>query len=146
MVSDHCPEHPQVRVIAFPDDATLAQLYRSAWVFAYPSCYEGFGMPYVEALASGTPIVTSPNSGAASILQQGQYGNIVDDDAFASAIIMLLSDASLRDHQSQSGLQRSRDFSWHTITQEYLATYETAIDRFSPSASRCLSKASQRQS
>jgi phosphatidyl-myo-inositol alpha-mannosyltransferase len=131
MVSDRCPEsHPQVETIAFPDDATLAQLYREAWVFAYPSVYEGFGMPYVEALASGTPIVTSPNTGAAMILSQGRYGMMVPDEKFADAIMQFLQDDQLRSQWITQGLERAADFTWERIGQDYVDTYEDTIAQF----------------
>ncbi len=62
------PAHAQVRFTHFPDDAMLAQAYREAWVFALPSTYEGFGLPYLEAMASGTPVVATPNPGASELL------------------------------------------------------------------------------
>jgi phosphatidyl-myo-inositol alpha-mannosyltransferase len=131
MVSDRVPgSHPQVQAIAFPDDATLAQLYREAWVFAYPSIYEGFGMPYVEALASGTPIVTSPNSGAAMILCQGRYGMMVPDEDFARSILQFLQDHDLRLQWIEKGFERAADFTWKQIGQDYLDTYEGAIAQF----------------
>jgi phosphatidyl-myo-inositol alpha-mannosyltransferase len=131
MVSDHCPSHPRVTAITFPDDATLAQLYRAAWVFGYPSIYEGFGMAYVEALASGTAIVTSRNGGAEHILDQGTYGIIADDDTFAASIICLLTDATARETLETTGLQRATDFSWQAVGDRYLDLYSKAIAQFS---------------
>jgi glycosyltransferase involved in cell wall biosynthesis len=57
MVTDQCPDHPQVERIDRPTDEELASLYRSAWVFAYPSVYEGCGIPYVEAMAQPCYVV-----------------------------------------------------------------------------------------
>ena len=65
-VSDACASHPNVAFHARPSDEQLAQLYREAWVFAFPSTYEGFGLPYVESMASGTAVLTSPNDGGPS--------------------------------------------------------------------------------
>ena len=75
--------HPSVTLHVHPDDATLAALLAEAWVFCYPSIYEGFGIPYIEAMAAGTAIVTSPNAGAGEVLKNGRYGIICDDDHFA---------------------------------------------------------------
>ena len=131
MVSDHCLPHPSVVHLVFPDDATLAQHYRTAWVFGYPSLYEGFGMPYVEALASGTAIVTSRNGGAEHILAQGTYGVIADDDDFAAAILRLLTDAPARQALETEGIRRAKDFSWQTVGDRYLDIYSKAIAHFS---------------
>jgi phosphatidyl-myo-inositol alpha-mannosyltransferase len=131
MVSDRVPEfHPQVQAISFPDDATLAQLYRESWVFAYASVYEGFGIPYVESLASGTPIVTSPNSGAAMILCQGRYGMVVPDEDFACSILQFLQDDGWRSQWIEKGFERAADFTWERIGQDYLETYEDTIAQF----------------
>ena len=127
MVSDQCPPHPNVVHLVFPDDATLAQRYRAAWVFAYPSTYEGFGMAYVEALASGTAIVTSRNGGAEHILAQGTYGVIAEDGAFAGAIIRLLTHTTARQALETNGLGRAKDFSWQTVGKRYLEIYAKAI-------------------
>src|SRR5262245_10139324 len=81
-VADRCPEHAGVTLVRFPEDGALAALYREAWVFACPSSYEGFGIPYLEALASGTAVIASPNSGADYVLAAGKYGIIAEDDRF----------------------------------------------------------------
>lgn len=69
-VSDRPPpsDHPSVRFHRFPSDEDLAALFRQAWVFLYPSTYEGYGIPYLEALASGTPVVCLPNEGTQRLL------------------------------------------------------------------------------
>src|ERR1700722_2630120 len=70
----------------------LIELYRTAWVFCLPSTYEGFGVPYIEAMASGTAVVASPNVGAVEVLQNGQSGMLAPDAELADAIIKLLTD------------------------------------------------------
>src|SRR5205814_1213559 len=57
----------------------LADLYRQAWVFCLPSSYEGFGRPYVEAMASGTPVVATRNPGALEVLEGGRFGIVATD-------------------------------------------------------------------
>jgi glycosyltransferase involved in cell wall biosynthesis len=130
MVSDQCPNHPNVSAITFPDDEALAQLYRSAWVFAYPSIYEGFGMAYVEALASGTAIVTSANVGANHILNGGEFGVIADDHHFAQAVVSLLANHQQRQSFEQKGLHRVQEFSWDAVANEYRKRYCMAIASF----------------
>lgn len=97
----------------------LVELYRDAWVFCLPSSYEGFGVPYIEAMASGTPVVASPNDGSREVTGNGKYGLVVEDDALASTLIRVLSDADLRTQLRQSGLARAQDFSWNRVCRMY---------------------------
>jgi len=130
-VSDRSRDHPSVINVSFPDDETLAGLYRESWVFAYPSLYEGFGLPYVEALASGVAIVTSDNEGAREVLESGRHGVVANDDAFASQVVELLRDTERRRSLETGGLRRARDFSWDIVTDRHLDVYGKAIARWS---------------
>ncbi|MGA2231166.1 MAG: glycosyltransferase family 4 protein [Tepidisphaeraceae bacterium] len=101
----------------------LAELYRTAWLFCLPSTYEGFGVPYVEAMAAGTPVVASPNPGAVEVTQSGTAGVIANDDELAETIINVLQDDALRSKLREAGLLRARDFSWDTVCARYEALY-----------------------
>ena len=130
MVCDREPEHPNVTCYRFPDDAALAGLYSKAWVFAYPSVYEGFGIPYIEAMASGTAVLCSPNDGASYVLDDGKYGMIVEDDVFADRLIKLLTDDAVRDQMVEKGLVRAKTFSWQAVAAQHRAMYEQAIRHY----------------
>lgn len=121
------PPHPRVIFERFPDDATLARAYREAWVFAMPSTYEGFGIPYLEAISSGTVVLATPNTGARELLGDGQFGVLVNDDEFADTLLSLLADEHRRREMAHAGLARSRDFSWSSIAQAYVSVYRHAI-------------------
>ena len=127
MVSDRAPEHKNVRFVHFPDDQTLAELYRTSWVFAYPSVYEGFGIPYIEAMASGTAVVCSPNDGATYVLDNGRYGKVVDDNVFGATVKNLLVDHQAREALIKLGLERAAEFSWEAVAKQHRAIYEKAI-------------------
>jgi len=127
MISDMAIPHPNVTLHEHPDDATLAALLAEAWVFCYPSVYEGFGIPYIEAMAAGTAIVTSPNAGAGEVLQNGRYGVIDDDDRFADKLIELLEREDLRQEFEARGLERAQEFSADAIAERYLQIYRNVV-------------------
>lgn len=101
----------------------LADLYRRAWVFCLPSTYEGFGVPYIEAMASGTPVVASPNVGAIEVTENGKYGLIAKDKDLAETLVQVLTDSSLRKKLREDGLKRAQDFSWDMVCARYEAIY-----------------------
>lgn len=113
------PEFPGVTYHTGISDESLAALYRSAWIYASPSMYEGFGLPYVEAMACGTPVVATPNLGSIEVLGDGQYGLIARDEDFAGALLSLLRDDSTRRALSLRGIQRAREYSLTIMLNRY---------------------------
>lgn len=108
---------------------TLADLYARAWVFCLPSTYEGFGVPYVEALASGTAVVASPNPGAREVLCEGKFGVLASDETLGEALCALLGDADRRDFLGAQGPVRARDFSWERVAARYEQVYVDLLGR-----------------
>ena len=105
--------HKHVRFLGFVDERTLASLYRLATVFAFPSLYEGFGLPPLEAMASGTPVVTSNLSSLPEVV--GDAAILVDPydvTAIAHGIRRVLLDKELRDQMRTRGLERASAYSW----------------------------------
>lgn len=129
MVSDRCEERPGVDWVRFPSDEELSRLYRSAWLFCMPSTYEGFGMPYIEAMAHGLPVVTTPNPGATFVMRDGA-GIVARDGDLGRVLADLLGDPDRRAMLSSSGLARAKDFSWERVISEHEAAYERAIGAF----------------
>jgi phosphatidylinositol alpha-mannosyltransferase len=101
----------------------LRDLYSRAWVFCLPSSYEGFGVPYIEAMASGTPVVATPNVGAIEVTREGRDGLLCSDAELVPALIRLLQDSKERTRWREAGLERARDFGWETVCDQYLALY-----------------------
>lgn len=102
----------------------LAQLYQKAWLLCLPSKYEGFGLPYIEAMASGLAIVTTPNLGATEILEYGKYGCITDKRHLASSIIKLLKNEEKRQSYEKLGIERTKEFSAEVNLNKYLKIFE----------------------
>jgi glycosyltransferase involved in cell wall biosynthesis len=119
MVSEPGPEQPGVRYFPGIDNARLARLYREAWVYASPSEYEGFGLPYAEAMASGTPVVASPNPGSREVLGDGRFGLLAADADFAGAVNRLLDSSAERQEWVRRGLERAREYSRSTMIDRY---------------------------
>ncbi|HLF25412.1 MAG TPA: glycosyltransferase family 1 protein [Anaerolineae bacterium] len=118
----------RVKFTGFIDDADLPALYSAATVFAYPSLYEGFGLPLLEAMACGTPVIGSNVSSIPEVV--GDAGLLVDPldvDAIAAGLIGLLKDASARDAYLRAGLQRAAQFSWDAAARQLLAIYDEML-------------------
>jgi glycosyltransferase involved in cell wall biosynthesis len=113
------PEHPGVRYVTGVSDADLATLYRRAWVYASPSTYEGFGLPYLEAMACGTPVVASTNPGSVDVLGGACCGLLPTDEEFAATVAALLGDEAKRAELSAAGLTRASHFTLTRMLENY---------------------------
>ena len=124
---------PGVRYLGHVDEATLTALYQSASVLAFPSLYEGFGLPLLEAMCRGLPAVIG-EAGALPELARGSAITVEpeDVDAIAGALERLLSDAKLRQALGDEGKRRAADFTWDKAAEQTLAVLRrigTAIHR-----------------
>ena len=126
MVCQDAPEGDGVRCFGRVSEAVLTDLYRRAWAFCLPSTYEGFGVPYIEAMASGVPVVASPNVGAREVLQEGKSGLVVPDADLGPALVRVLTDDALRSEMRSAGLVRAQDFGWDRVCAQYEAVYAPA--------------------
>jgi glycosyltransferase involved in cell wall biosynthesis len=127
MVCSDAPEAAGVTVFGRVSLEKLAELYRRAWVFCLPSSYEGFGVPYIEAMASGTPVVATPNVGAREVLADGKYGEIVAPEKLGGTLAELLTDSRRREEMARAGLERVRDFAWDHIARQYEQIYSELL-------------------
>ena len=119
MVGPAGPVRPGVTYHTGVSDAELGALYRRAWVYASPSTYEGFGLPYLEAMASGTAVLATPNPGSREVLLDGRYGQLASDEAFPGALVALLGDAHTRRAFEVQGLQRAQEYSLDLMLDRY---------------------------
>ncbi len=117
--------HKYVRFLGYQTEDTLAALYRLAAVFVFPSLYEGFGLPPLEAMASGTPVVVSNVSSLPEVV--GDAGVLVDPrepQSIAEGIHRVLDDETFRHELIQRGLVRARTFSWSASVKRIRDIYE----------------------
>jgi glycosyltransferase involved in cell wall biosynthesis len=121
--------HKYVRFLGYVTEETLAVMYRLAGVFVFPSLYEGFGLPPLEAMASGTPVVTSNVSSLPEVA--GDAAQLVDPyhpEAIAEGIYKVLTDVDLRRDLRRRGLARARQFSWETSVRRVREIYGQVAD------------------
>jgi glycosyltransferase involved in cell wall biosynthesis len=109
----------------FIEQADLPTLYRQAEMLIYPSLYEGFGLPPVEAMACGTPVIVSNTTSLPEVV--GEAGLVVDpldSTAIAAAMVKLLDDQALHQQLKAKGLRRAGQFTWKRTAVELLAALD----------------------
>jgi glycosyltransferase involved in cell wall biosynthesis len=125
---DHPPA--QVHVLGFVDDDDLPALYSGALLLAYPSMYEGFGLPVLEAMAAGTVPVTGHSTALPEVAgDAGVFVDASDVEAIADGIVTVIEDSTLRDKLRLRGRERSRLFSWERAAQATLGVFAQALDQ-----------------
>ncbi len=128
----------QIRLLGHVPESSLPALYAGARLFAYPSCYEGFGLPPLEAMASGTPVLTSDRTSLPEVVGNAGLTLPPDDvSAWHTALARLLEDAPERARLSQLGLERAAGFSWQRCARETCAAYRAALTRHGQEHSPC---------
>jgi len=113
-----------VRFVDAPDDASIVKLLHEASVLAYPSLYEGFGLPVLEAMASGLPVIATNVEGIRDVVTHALDGFLVDPGdmtALKSALVRLVQDAELRERLGKAG--RSKAVASYSL-QRCVAQYE----------------------
>ncbi len=118
-------DRSRVQLTGYVDDNALPVLYRHADVFAYPSLYEGFGLPPLEAMACGTPVVCSSSSSLPEVV--GDAGILVkpgDADMLAQTLAQVLSSVNLRESLSLRGRERASKFSWKKMVESTVSVYK----------------------
>jgi len=112
----------------FVPDSELPLWYNVAECFAYPSLYEGFGLPALEAMACGTPVITSNVSSLPEVVgEAGLTLSPQDVEGLADALWRVLSDGELRTHLRQCGLRQAARFSWAETARQTLDVYDRVL-------------------
>jgi glycosyltransferase involved in cell wall biosynthesis len=110
-----------------PSNLEMALIYNSASLFVFPSRYEGFGLPPLEAMACGLPVVAARNSSIPEVLGDAAlYTDTDDPKAMAAAMTRALTDSQVREDLRRKGLRRAESYSWERCAAETLKVYESA--------------------
>jgi glycosyltransferase involved in cell wall biosynthesis len=118
----------RIIVTGFVDDEDLATIYSNALMFLYPSFYEGFGLPPLEAMQCGLPVITSDTSSLPEVVgDAGMMVNPADEDALCQGILDIYINSALQQQMSKRSLIRSQLFSWKKFQQNTITGYQEAL-------------------
>ncbi|WES63879.1 glycosyltransferase family 4 protein [Microbacter sp. GSS18] len=125
MVTQDAPDDLPEGIVALGrlTDEELADEYRRAWVFCLPSSYEGFGIPYAEAMAAGLPVVATPNVGARYVTDEGQCGVVAELPDIGASLTELLSDGGIRARYAALSEGRAPEFDLEDVAARYERLY-----------------------
>ena len=119
----------ELRLAGFVPQQDLPLLYAGALAFAYPSIYEGFGMPLAEAMATGTPVLTSDRTSLPEVVADaGICIDPQDSEQWSKELCRLVEDKVLREKLKQAGLERSQAFSWKEAARITSCVYHSLVD------------------
>jgi glycosyltransferase involved in cell wall biosynthesis len=126
--AEHLGLGDQVRLLGHVAQEALPAIYQGATLFLYPTLYEGFGLPVVEAMASGVAVITSNNSALQEIAQgHAHLVDPLDIPGMAKAIAQCMADADHRAALARLGLRRAKDFSWERTARKTLGVYLSVL-------------------
>jgi glycosyltransferase involved in cell wall biosynthesis len=119
----------RIHFTGYVADADLPPLYAAADLFVYPSLYEGFGLPPLEAMACGTPVVTSNTSSLPEVVGDAAMTvDPLDIERLGMAMAEVLLSAERRDQLIEAGFQQATRFSWERTARETIAAYEAVLE------------------
>ena len=111
-------------------DDDLAAIYSGAQMFFYPSLYEGFGLPPLEAMQCGVPVIASNRTSIPEVV--GDAGLLLDPmstDDWCHAMLSLSNDESLRQKMQQKGLERAKQFGWRKCAEDTVNIYKSILGK-----------------
>lgn len=127
---NNSPVRERIVLTGYRTDEELRSLYSSCKLFVYPSVYEGFGLPTIEAMACGAPVIASKIASVQEVVADAAC--LVDPNRsdLGDTIRKLLADSELRHRLSDTGKKQAAKFSWHETANRMRDVYEEAIERF----------------
>ncbi|TNF76851.1 MAG: glycosyltransferase family 1 protein, partial [Acidobacteria bacterium] len=118
----------RVRLLGHVSDDVLPAIYQGATVFLYPTLYEGFGLPVVEAMASGVAVITSSTSALKEVAEgYGHLVNPLDIEETAEAIAQCMTDPEHREALAKLGARRAEEFRWSKTAEQTLEVYMSVL-------------------
>jgi glycosyltransferase involved in cell wall biosynthesis len=127
--ADHLEAQGRIRVLGYVDEQRLVTLYQQALGLIFPSWYEGFGLPVLEAMQCGCPVISSDRTSLPEVA--GETALFIDPakpEAICDAMVRLEEDSSLRRRCREAGLQRAKQFSWSRTAQATLSFYREVLN------------------
>lgn len=122
-----CGMEGRVKRVEFVDEEELLLLYNACGLFAYPSLYEGFGLPVIEAMACGAPVACSNTTSLPEVAgEAAAYFDPYSAEDMARTMALVLDDTEIREDLSRAGLARAASFSWRRAAEETLRVFEQA--------------------
>jgi glycosyltransferase involved in cell wall biosynthesis len=125
--SSDLPQTVGVHTLGFVPETQLTWLYRNATAFVFPSLYEGFGLPILEAMSAGTPVITSDRGAMAEVA--GDAALLADPDdstALANALARVTTEPDTRDDLATRGIARANEFTWTRAAERTMQVYRSA--------------------
>ncbi len=121
-------ENKNIISLGFVSSEELTQLYKIATVFTMPSLYEGFGLPVLEAMASGLPVICSKEGSLDEVSNNAAYYvNAYDEDEIAEGIIKVFNDIKIQEELSRKGKENSKNFSWKDTADKTIDVYKKVV-------------------
>lgn len=123
-------ENKSVQRLGFLPTEDLIALYNLATVFVFPSVYEGFGLPVIEAMQTGCPVITTKGGSLTEVAGEAAYyfdGKSTED--LADAITKVINSESLRKELTKKGLEQAKKFSWQKTAEQTIAVYKNVLEK-----------------
>ena len=142
--AEQSPARKDILFVGYVPDADLPGLYSGATCFAYPSFFEGFGLPLLEAMQCGTPLIAGNRTSVPEVV--GDAGLLVDpfdESAISAALRQIVQNDNVRVELRAKGLERAQGFSWKTTAELTLQAYERAVQTQGTSRRRGRSSTAQ---
>lgn len=118
----------RIHILGFVPDDDLVALYNIATVFVMPSLYEGFGLPVLEAMQSGCPVITTTQGSLSEVAGDAAYYiDAFNTDVMSQEITKVFNDTKLQHALSKKGLERAKEFSWRKTAADTLKVYEKVV-------------------
>lgn len=129
-LSNYKPARSRIILTGYVPDEDLAPLYSGALAFVYPSFYEGFGLPPLEAMQCGTPVITSKTSSLPEVVGgAGIMLDPTDEDSLCQSMLALHQNQSLRKELSLKSLKQAEKFTWEKCVQSTITAYQTTLSK-----------------